>query len=109
MSKSIWDAHTVLRRELAQQLVERTRAQRLNLAGPNGLLAGPAPTSRCPHYGLGLLRARRVVLGRLRLELVGDEFLVADDPGIVARLDGVGLALASLGLSPVVMSNVDPA
>jgi hypothetical protein len=49
MSMSICDAHTVLRRELAQQLVERTRAQRLNLAGPNGLLAGPAPTSRCPH------------------------------------------------------------
>ena len=57
------------------------------------------PSPRSSGFGAG------VRLGRARLELVTDEGLVADDPGVVPRLDRVGRAGSDLELGAVVVTN----
>src|SRR5215204_3664374 len=57
---------------------------------------------------LRVLRAR-VVLRRARLELEADEALIAYDPGVMTRLDHVGVARPDLGLGSVLVCDVEPA
>src|SRR4051812_19776204 len=73
-------------------------------------MATSCPNARVRRARAGVRHASalRVLLRRLRLELESDEPLVADDPGVVARLDDVGLARTDLHLGAVVVLDRQP-